>query len=437
MTVAIIERPIFTFGEEQEDAHDKFIKELRKPTTGVINFYKTICEQKHQPMQDISTWSYDELYAENQRIKSLNIASESQMSMITDKIKELQEVGYDLDIISDKWQADLDKGLTGGKEGTASLLIQDLFQAIKESKNMIPPTEEQIKLLIKMYPCPEVPFENFGIIRRYIDVAEMWEIKTKKIERKEVWHRPSYKEFEADVIKKMTHADTSRFISEYRGIHFAWTKTRITLGQVKLIKDLETRQMKIGAPPAIEYATNIFGKSVQKPIVTPVSNTKGYNPNAFEPLDDVALMQFSEKEAEVYINVLLKDKEDVDLTKFEIIADNATNFESMRYDNMQYKRESGHYITTEEERIKFEFEAIQDIMFKLEASAGYYDEDLHDAVVSLLIDNTDKKGQLMKKKIKIKDMMIDLIETKAITFEGMAELCSDSAIAVHILIGRF
>jgi hypothetical protein len=73
-------------------------------------------------------------------------------------------------------------------------------------------------------------------------------------------------------------------------------------------------------------------------------------------------------------------------------------------------------------------------MFKLEAVAGYDDEELHQAVAYMLVEDTDSET-LAANRAKIKDFMRDAIEKDAITFEGLVELIGDCKTAQKILIG--
>ena len=77
---------------------------------------------------------------------------------------------------------------------------------------------------------------------------------------------------------------------------------------------------------------------------------------------------------------------------------------------------------------------LQDLMFNLEAVAGYADEELHNAVSDLLLQDEVDFETLQQQKLKIKEFMLSLVETQATSFEGLVELCKKSETAQNILI---
>lgn len=61
---------------------------------------------------------------------------------------------------------ELIKKLTGGKDGSASKLIEQLLDRKRKMGNLLPPTEAQIKFLVDMFLCPDIPFEEFDIKKK-------------------------------------------------------------------------------------------------------------------------------------------------------------------------------------------------------------------------------------------------------------------------------
>ena len=390
-----------THGAATQTSHQTGV---RMPTQPQIDFYYKLCLERNYTPLDITTMSYTDLDTAIKVVRAYYPPSPQQLQMIGDKLANLATLGVDVPMTPERYSA-----LTGGRDGTASKLIGELIELEKANKQKQPPTERQLELLVNMYLCPDVPFENFDIARRI------------ELEDGE-WRRPTPDEFAQDIITKMKQHEASKFIDDSRAAFHKWKQTRIKIGQMNHIRELEKRQMKIGAPPTVEWATDLFMNQVMKPVVA-VNRDKGYNPDSFNPIGEMELMMFSEEEASHYIDILLADSKNTSLVK-HTIEYNQT-FEELRH------------VKTETNRFEKEFEEIQNIAYSIESIQGFHDEELHEMITSLLVDNTDKDGVLYNAKARIKDSMLAVIDSGAITFEGMAELCKDSSVAIHCLIGRF
>lgn len=373
----------------------------RKPTERQIQYYMDLCVQRKVAPQNYTAMTYDEVGALIEELRKFYPASENQIKMIKDKLELLSTMGVAINA------PDYSK-LTGGREGTASALIEGLISMERQYTDKMPATDSQLQFMVSMYLCPDVPFESFEIARK-VDLGDG------------MWRKFTPEEFAEEIKSKMNKRDASAFIDANRGAFHTWKQTRVRPEQVKYIRQLEDRMANLTPTSVIEWAVDEEGNLVQ--IQKQVADkSKAYAPTGYTPLDEMELMMFSVEEASKYIDILKSEYERKDLYKYGEVADESLTFESLRKAN------------SVEQQKENELKELNDLMFKLEAVAGYADEELHNAVTSLLLEKEVVSEKVQEQRNKIHDFMMELIEDDSATFEGMVELCKNSPIAQEILM---
>lgn len=373
----------------------------RKPTERQIQYYLDLCIQRKVTPVNYIKMSYDEVAELIEELKKFYPASEKQIQMIKDKLESLNNMGVAIN-------APNYATLTGGREGTASTLIESLINMEKQFSDKMPPTDSQLQFMVSMYLCPDVDFEKFNIQKR-VDMGN------------EQWRKLTPDEFAEEIKAKMCKRDASKFIDDYRGSFHTWKQTRIRPEQMTYIRKLESRMMNLEPTSAIEWAINEDGDLVQ--VASSSKSGQRYNPTGYVPVDEMELLMFSVDEASKYIDILKSEYARKDLYKFGEQSDESLTFEEIRTAHTKADAEDN------------ELQALNDLMFRLEAVAGYADEELHNAVTSLLLEDDVPSETVANQRAKIKEFMLDLIKHDDISFEGVADLCKESKIAQKILLG--
>ena len=356
----------------------------RLATENQIKFYSDLCAQRNlQPQEDVANLSYAEVSSLIEELKKHTPPSQSQIELIERKILNLQSMEILINL------PDTSK-LTGGKEGSASKLIETLMQLEAKHIETAPPSENQLSFMVNMYLCPDVNFEEYGIARR-ITLEE------------NLWRKLTPQEFADEIIKKMNRKEASKFIDKHRGTFHIWKSTRIKIEQEKYIRTLEARLSDTSVPTPTEWVVDIEGNLIQQTTKTE------HSPSGYTPLDELELKMLSAEEAGKYIDILKSELERKELYRFGGSDNIDITFESLRRNDKEE-----------------EYKALKEIMFKIEAVAGYEDEDLHKTPAYLIAG--EKEG-----KDKIKEVIQDLLKRDAITKEGMIELCKKSSIMQEIL----
>lgn len=372
----------------------------KNPTQAQIKYYMDLCKQKRVVPENYLKMTYDEFADLIAKLKEYYPASESQIKMISEKIATLKELGVEVD--EPNYST-----LTGGRGGSASLLIEELIKKEKENSDKMIPTEQQLTFIVGMYLCPDIPFENFEI--------------TKKVSLGEgMWRKMTPDEFACEVASKMNKREASVFIDNFRGVFYEWKSTRISADQMRYIRQLEERLANISTPSIASIAVDENGdvEVVNNGKVT--DKSKNWNPKGYEGLSEYDLLQFSIDDASNYINILKSELGRKELYSYRDNSDGSMTFEFMR----EKKRKAENPMDT-----------LMDLMFKLEAVAGYENPDIHEAITPLLLmDDVDDESVAESKRV-IREFMIYLVEEKFITFDSMIELCKDSDIAQKIMLG--
>jgi hypothetical protein len=349
---------------------------------------------------------YDTLAQEIEEVRNFFPASEKQIQMIKDKIANLNDnVNLNIKMPS---EAEL-KQLTGGMAGTASAMIDSLMKLEQQYADEFPPSDKQLEFIVNMYLCPDVPFEDFGVSRK-VDLENG------------LWRKPTPDEFAEECRKAFRRNTASKFIDDYRGTFHTWRSTRIRPSQKKYIRQLEERMSNLSSPRAIQFAVTPEGAIIQVQD-TNKDNADKYNPTGYKLMDDMYLDMYSTEEASKYIDTLKAELANKSMYRYGERSDNTMTFEDLRKPK------------TVESLKKNEYTTLNDLMFKLDAVAGYENEKVHNAVSTLLLEGLDDERTLNAKQT-IRDFMMYLMDEDFIGWEGLAELCKDCDIAKEILLSR-
>ena len=278
-------------------------------------------------------------------------------------------------------------------------LIENLINVEKKFSNMQEPTEKQLEIMVNMFLCPDVPFENYDISRR-IELEDG------------LWRKPTPEEFANQIKSTLTKADASKFIDDYRGVFYEWKKTRIRPEQLRYIMELESRLGSQSPTTEINEAYTINGD-----VIEINKNKREYiKGTEYVPHTQEQLIQFSIEQASEFIDQL----------KSELNRREASSFAELETDELN----ASFYNKNE---VDIEYEELKNLMYKLEAVAGYNDEELHEAVGIELIKDDDPNANQENRK-KIREFMKELLTTNAITFDGLLELARDCPTALKILV---
>lgn len=370
-----------------------------KPASpGSINFYKSLCEQKGLTLENTTGITINKLNELIAKAKSYFPPSEAQLIKINNLLETLRNGGIQIEVPEDTI-----KSLTGGRNGTASSLINDLLGMMKAHNitEKTPPSDSQVNFLVSMFLCPDVAFEEYDIIKKIPLEDGLFRMVT-----------PT--EFAEQIIEKMTKANASAFIDKYRTPFFTWKNSRAKEGQINYIKTLEERLANTQSVSEIKYAL-VDG------IVTRIQETKHDKSNSWAPqgytsLSDLQLAQFSVEDASKYIDILKHD-----LFRKNKIA-------------QEPEIDENRPTLSQEQAIKVEFEKLENLMYTLEAIAGYEDPELHTAINYYI--NGGKKEYIYSCKEKIREFMLSLFP-EHISLEGLINAIADIPEAQFIFVGRF
>lgn len=314
--------------------------------------------------EEIALLSFKQVREELQELQSRPApATPSQMEKINTIIAEMQAHGANINISAEKLAS-----LTGGREGTASKLIDFLMQK-KGALNIVSPASEaQINTIAEWFLCPDIPFEDFNINKKVLmpDVSAT------------AWRFLSVEEFKAELTAKLTRSDASRLIDAHRAVFYTWKQSRITKAQMKHIRELDERLASIESQAEVTFAVDLDGEIVE--VATAKKNT--YNPRAHEPLTEHQLMQLSNKEATTLIDQMKKEQTEryasIDASPAQQdLQDKVAGFDD---------RTGVGRAKNENDARSNEFHRMSDLIFKLEAVAGQESEGLHELVQEVLID---------------------------------------------------
>lgn len=336
-----------------------------------IKYYLDLCESKKVEPRDVTNITSKAISELINEVKSIVTVSTSQIDM-------LKRLGEETNVnITDE----LIGKLTGGKEGSASKLIEQLLERKRSMGNQLPPTDAQVKFLTDMFLCPDIPFEEYEIQKKRQIGDNTYVLMT-----------PS--EFAEEVKAKIHMSEASAFIDKYRGIFFTWKNSRATLEQIKYIRQLEERLSTKREAVAIEFAISETGEVVELSHNKPVSENNLYN-----PLTDLELSQMGKKSAEEYISILKAD-----LNKAELYS----GFEAELNKSDETFEEIRVRSISDENTLE---EMLTDSMYKLSAMLGY---EIADSIESLNI-------------IDLKAIILELIENDEVNLAELQNIFAHKA----------
>jgi len=238
------------------------VNSARKATAQQKFTYEKLCADKNIEVNAMyTTWDYETLAKEINKVmamKRVQAISEGQKTTIIDVCER------------NGWEVPSLSGLTGGREGSASKLIQELFDLEKTYNNNRPLTEAQKEMILDMYYCPDVLFE---------DLHEDFGTQSLTVDGRVYWTRIDIDRMNIELEGKVTQTQAREFLNKYKGAFYDWKTTRLTETQMHRIQGLQERSY-------------------------------------MEQMSDTKLLQFSKKDAERYIMMLESSLRDRDLTKF-------------------------------------------------------------------------------------------------------------------------
>lgn len=372
----------------------------KKTTAGQIKYYLDLCRQKSVTPVNYVQLTHDELGKLIEQLRLYTPVTENQLKMIHEKLESLRSMGIEIK------EPDYGK-LTGGREGTASSMIEKLIQLERENNDKMQPTEQQLQFIVAMYLCPDVPFEYFNIAK-HVELGGG------------TWRKFTADEFAEEVRTHMSKRDASSFIDTYRGVYHEWKSTRITPSQMEYIRELEMRMANISTPKITEWYVSFAGTLEMSTTKKVGDNGKQWSPKGYEGMSDFDLLQFSVDDASNFINILKSELGRKDLIAYRDVSDGSQTLEFMR--DKKKKKENP-------------LDVLIDLVFKMDAIAGYENDVAHDAVTPLLMLDGECDEEVAEAKRQIKEYMLYLVSSDAISFDGLTQLCSDSEVAQKILLG--
>ena len=398
---------------------------------GQIKFYLDLCTQKNEVSQPTESFTFDTMSAEIDRLMKISKPSQKQVDIIREKVQSLNALDATLELDRAAYKRIIGvcpeellnqfntyiynnalntniimtsndvMNLSGGREGTASKLIEILINLEKAHADSLPPEESHIKSMLSMFLYPDANFEDFNISRK-IDLGEG------------LWRKPTPQEFVDSILANMSKREALTFLDTHRGGFYEWKSTRIRPEQLRYIMQLEKQMGDDSKLSKVENAVMLDGSTVQVPAETR-ENIKG---SAYTQHTEEQLLQFTVEQASKFIDQLKAEigrKSEFSITE-----------EYQQYDLLRKSQNSV-------EAIDIEFKAFQNIMFSLEAIAGYEDDELHQSANYNLVADDSRESQVQNRQ-KIRAFMMDMVETGAITYSGLLELGRDSVTLQRILL---
>lgn len=333
-------------------------------------------------------------------------ASEKQINMIHQIIAEINELGVEFAID----ESILD-GLTGGKDGTASQLVDFLFRKRTEAQANAPLTDKQAETLIKWFYCPDIPWETFDIQQKV----------ALQIPGKDgAWRFMDTDEFTAELKSKMTKSEASKFIDDHNHNYYEWAKTRISQYQIDTIRQLEERMANIHSVGVKEYAivdgvlTEVYKKAKRE-----------YAPRAYEPMTEAQIRQLSSTDASKLIDQMryeAKMREQSALDK----SNGQDELEKKVHGDPRDDRGGSKELRA----LNKEHQALTDFIFAMESALGQENEELHESITELMI---HKVGDSLEVANQLREFIEFGIEQGAVSIRGLVQMGSESQTVQRLL----
>lgn len=330
-------------------------------------------------------------------------ASELQIKTIQDVTKRLILLGVNVPV----FEEDQLKMLTGGKDGTAYKLINELIELEKETKDNLPLTNEQAEFISKMLYCPDIDWSEYEIDDRHYLEEGRFMMFTRQ-------------EFEIELKMKLTKKEAIYFIERYRKAFNYWKQTRIRPQQELVIRKYEEYLRSL----EFKRERNVYD-DIKADKIAQRSLKKVYNPIAHIPLEDFQLKQFSIEEASVYIKQL----------KYEIDAKRLYTFKQER--NKDDDFEKLRNVKHPSEWATRELRTLQSIIYSLQKESGHVSEKIQHLIpYQDLYTKATKDDPFFtdtNKHAQIVSYMYYIVSNHMITFNQLKFKCQRSHTAIKLL----
>lgn len=397
------------------------------PGDAQYKFYTDLCKRKRVPVNPRESFT-------KQTISQVIDALQTQPDMISDRqLEKVASLYVELDALKVSFKRFTETELhtfSGGNGGKASRYIDHLMKKLNEAKANAPLTEEQLNVLVPWMLCPAVPFESITIPRE--EGSKVIELsRTKATGRTHAWSSDAPQqvewtlltpdEFAEQLQAKLTKADATYVIDQYRGLYYDWRKTRITQNQINHVRKIEQRMADMYTPKQVETAYDwetgeeITIKTVDSHVDRGESQYVGYTPIA-----EHELLQLSVQEASKYIDQLTWELECLKNGKMRQDAFGDDPEQTVNPDNQYITEKHSKFnernhtgLATKDTKDLAEFTAFSDMLFALEAMRGHKDEVLHDLARTVLEINfeQDLNEQAEKDLSYIAQFMFDTVDT--------------------------
>jgi hypothetical protein len=384
-----------TFGGNNEE---------RMASAAQIETYIKMCKQKGRAPKNVHGLTYASMSDLIQEMRDLpRPPSEGQYKMIMEMCERLgmhigQETLKQLNITS------------------ASKLIEQLRAEEQKRREVLPATDNQVKLMLDMYLCPDVNYEFLDIPNR-IDLG--YDVTRPDGSTIRAWRLLTPDELQGYLIR-VTQQNASDFINNYRDAFSAWRKTRLSQDQVTAIRNLERAMRNPNKPRVIEEAFTFEGDKI---VLEPVKDVKReYNDtqSAYTPLEDHELLQLSYNDATHYIQRLRDEL--YNASKYKDTNDEV---------NPQVDDRDQHIQRSVKSMV---WNDLNNVLHKLLAVAGIEDEELLECCLDTC-DTGLSVTEIAKSEQYIRNFMKNCINRGEITVSGMFTLLESSEYAMEIFVG--
>lgn len=332
-----------------------------------------------------------------------NNPSPYQITTIRAITTRLQKLGVKIPHIEDEILMEL----TGGKEGTAYELIEELIELEKETTDKLPLTKKQSELISQMLYCPDIDWSEYEVDDRFYLTDGRFKIMTRQ-------------EFEIELKNKITKKEATEFLERYMKTYNMWKQTRIRPNQEKVIRKYEDFLSSLECKRVRLVDTSIKSEEPKKKSLKEV-----YNPIAHVPLEDFQLKQFSIEEASKYMKQL----------RYEINAKRFYTFGKER--NKDDDFEKLRSIKTRDEWATKELRTLHSILYSLQKESGVVNDQItHMIPYQDLYNQASKDDPFftdLKKHVMIADYMYYIVSNHTMTFKYLKFKCQRSTMAMKCL----
>jgi len=332
--------------------------------------YIDMCEKRRITPKKINLFTTKSLYAEIAIVKALPYkSSDSQQDMIINLLTEINT------IVPNSYKPLSKESLANLNSAGASSLIERLVGERRNLNEIAPATEDQATKIAGWMFCPDIPWEEYGIeLKIYVTKLEYWSTEYDVPEDLEI--RPfkavTVGQLKEQIKRKIKQKEANAMMNKYGSIFYAWSKTRMTDGQILHIRQLEERLCDISVPKQVEIAVDFEGNPIE--IQYGNSRERVY-PDGYISLPDHELKQMSKQQATKFVYQLELEVKDKELGKpGNFYGDSQQTFQEKvqvfcNQTGLGEARDAMEARTVEHRRLT-------DFVYALGANMGYVDEDL-------------------------------------------------------------